>query len=875
MSIHDDVFETVVETIEDVLTGGVGSRCVVIPTPSGWGGTYLLDRVASQIEAIDDLATVVRISGDSIVGGLSEQLNGITSAVNEAVGRSHWRATLGLESGNGVVALGLGVADAAGMFGAVALAGVPVGSLAVLAGSLAMSAFSKHPSRRDQNALNQAAVFGQGIADFSSKQFGVVILIDNAHLIDHRILNEIATKASAHETGRTAIVAVVEEAKVSLPSLCRADPYHPRCFIIEPGGAMELEERSQLAAELFPQWPSTARQFLVDHTSCFAELFEVSKQGASQGLESLPDWKPTLSALTKSVARTKPLSPAAALIGWLGGTAQREVFDVAAEVLSATFDEVEPKNRLDPADPNVEVLGSTLRLTKRAMRERAATAAASRFSSSDLRRVTQALIAHTDGANLPADPFERLRVVEPVWIAIRRSGLDLDSAAFALLAELAETQLAYGDVGIAAQVLRTAAELMNDRLTPDCLDRLAVVEATLMSGATTRFKGGGYAGRTAVLVEQFRHEYRPGLLAEAQALVAEFNAISGITLAENQRLAIGTQLLRTGHDAVAHEVLSPLLALEVHDERRVTAQFLFDHGGPTIELVLERQLLVNLLEAAPAVNLALRVELHRGISELSARLGEYQSALDHETASLMLRTDLLGEDHPAVLFARNEVAVWTGECGRSADALRLFRLLLPDQMRVLGRDHPDVLITRLNIASWIGRRGGSEEALALCKQLLPDMVRVLGEDHHDVFAIRINIGVWTGEHGDSEEAVRLLGLLLPDLVRVLGADHPDVLKTRGNIASWTGLHGEVDEALRLSELLLPDQVRVLGTDHPSVLIARNEQAMWTGRCGDSAEALRLLELLLPDQVRLLGEDHPNVLTTRNSIAYWTNEQDEA
>jgi hypothetical protein len=66
---------------------------------------------------------------------------------------------------------------------------------------------------------------------------------------------------------------------------------------------------------------------------------------------------------------------------------------------------------------------------------------------------------------------------------------------------------------------------------------------------------------------------------------------------------------------------------------------------------------------------------------------------------------VLGRGHPDVLVTRNNIASWTGRLGDRAEALRLFRELLPDQVRVLGRGHPDVLVTRNNIAFWSGRLG--------------------------------------------------------------------------------------------------------------------------------------------------------------------------
>ena len=58
---------------------------------------------------------------------------------------------------------------------------------------------------------------------------------------------------------------------------------------------------------------------------------------------------------------------------------------------------------------------------------------------------------------------------------------------------------------------------------------------------------------------------------------------------------------------------------------------------------------------------------------------------------------MLGADHADTLTTRSDIAVLTGECGDTDEALRLCRELLADQERVLGADHPDTLTTRSDI----------------------------------------------------------------------------------------------------------------------------------------------------------------------------------
>ncbi len=48
----------------------------------------------------------------------------------------------------------------------------------------------------------------------------------------------------------------------------------------------------------------------------------------------------------------------------------------------------------------------------------------------------------------------------------------------------------------------------------------------------------------------------------------------------------------------------------------------------------------------------------------------------------------LGPDHPQTLATRHNIAGCTGALGDAREALRLFRELLPDVIRVLGSNHP-------------------------------------------------------------------------------------------------------------------------------------------------------------------------------------------
>ena len=260
------------------------------------------------------------------------------------------------------------------------------------------------------------------------------------------------------------------------------------------------------------------------------------------------------------------------------------------------------------------------------------------------------------------------------------------------------------------------------------------------------------------------------------------NRPSTETTANQWRLLLAFHAGRAGYPAISQRLLTPMISTAATAQQEAAQAVLYAIGGPRADTRLQIIILEAELAARPHGADDDLLRLHSTLAADYDTLGDYRSALQHGGDELALRQRLQGPDHRQTLTARARVADWTGQCGDSAEALRLYQELLPDQVRVLGRDHPDTLATRADIARWTGEYGDSAEALRLYQELLPDQVRVLGRDHPDTLTIRGNIAAWTGECGDSAEALRLYQELLPDQVRVLGRDHPDTLATRDDIA---------------------------------------------------------------------------------------------
>ena len=266
-------------------------------------------------------------------------------------------------------------------------------------------------------------------------------------------------------------------------------------------------------------------------------------------------------------------------------------------------------------------------------------------------------------------------------------------------------------------------------------------------------------------------------------------------------------------------------------------------------------------------------------------------------------------DAAQTLSVRHENAYWTGESGKTAEGLALFRELLADRIRVLGANHIDTLETRYEIAWFLRGLGKTNEAIEMLKDLLHNQRKVLGNlhrntlstaqdmayllglsgrvkesielvelvlndidsvmgPHHlDALITRINLAQLLGDAGREEEGVALLSPVLTDCIEILGPDHPQTFRARNCLAYLLTELGRTDESFRLNSELLQDEIRILGSDNISTLITRLNIAGNIAELGDHAEAILQLETLHEDISRVLGPDDPNTLTVRHNLAY--------
>jgi hypothetical protein len=872
---HTAVVDELVEWWEDVSQQGINSQAVLVPVPPRWGRTCLLDRFTGAVEHDEAVGIVVRVPGRELPDGLGLQALKLRQLFSEARVEHRVAELLGVDRLGGVVQLGLGVA---GLF---------VSPLAALVGLLLAGVGVGAAGRAwDDSPAGQEGVvakLGQAVAAVSVSA-PVVVVIDDADRLEPDLGIILIENLIERIDGHVLVVAAVNPDGNLLSELTSRAMYgltEGRVHAVEADPEMGYEARADLIAELRPQLPAAAIRRIGQRTQTFAEVFAVAAAerladpvagGADAAIEVM------VNEVIDDKVNRAPASPLAVVLAWAGSILHVRQAERAVGILA--------EGRQFGTDGDVVQFESLIQLadpaSPRPAEKRRGLAAQQRHRMAQIVLDTAMEIGEDSGAGL----------VEKVvaWQGVHRVRTDLQdrSGLLGVQCQLVRGLEGLGDLGAAYQVAKTAQEEYlagqpNDQQAPEqgelatALLRLArtrtarndpLVKATVAAAA----RGGAAVGLEARIWAAVDLLAQPGQRKQALELtnqiITELNGRSDLGAVGNRwRLLLAFHAGRAGYPAIAQRLLASMLVAPSPPEDQDAARaVLYAVSGLKADTRLQVIGLEAELQALPSDAVSDRLRVHHVLAVDYADLGDYGRALDHAHLELPLRRDLQGADHPSTLTARHDIARWTGHYGHQAEALRLYKELLPDLVRVLGPDHPSTLAARGNIAGLAGDCGDLAEALRLDKELLPDLVRVLGPDHPNTLVVRNNIARWAGECGHHAEALGLSKELLPDQERVLGPDHPDTLATRGNIAVWTGQCGDRAEALRLYKELLLDRERVLGPDHPDTLATRSGVAFSTGECGHQAEALRLYKELLPDLERGLGPDHPITLTTRNNLA---------
>jgi tetratricopeptide (TPR) repeat protein len=236
------------------------------------------------------------------------------------------------------------------------------------------------------------------------------------------------------------------------------------------------------------------------------------------------------------------------------------------------------------------------------------------------------------------------------------------------------------------------------------------------------------------------------------------------------------------------------------------------------------------------------------------------------------RRRVLGEEHPATIFAMNNLANTLGEQGQLDKAAKMLKEVLEKMRQILGEEHPSTIFAMNNLASTLGEQGYLDKAAKMLKEVLEKMRQILGEEHPDTISVMNNLASTLGEQGQLDEAAKMNKDVLEKRRQILGEEHPDTISAMNNIASILGEQGYLDEAAKMKKEVLEKRQRILGEEHPSTISAMNNLATTLVEQGQLDKAAKMMKEVLEKRRQILGDEHPSTISVMNNLASTLGEQ---
>jgi len=285
----------------------------------------------------------------------------------------------------------------------------------------------------------------------------------------------------------------------------------------------------------------------------------------------------------------------------------------------------------------------------------------------------------------------------------------------------------------------------------------------------------------------------------------------------------------------------------------ITAREILDKGAAEIEETLGDQLEVQ-------------ARMMGTMGQVYMSLGLYGEAESLLQRSLSANREILGEDHPQTLVAKNHRANLYWRLGTYDEAELMHSEALEARERLLGPDHPDTLVSMHNLAIVMSDQGRLDEAEALYRESLEKRERVLGQDHPETLKSRASMASLLTEMSRYDDAESLHSATLESKKRLLGDDHPSTLMSMYNLAVVQLYQGRYDDAERMVRQSLDIRRRVLGDEHPNTLLSINLLAVIYQSQGRYDDAAPMFREVYETEKRKRGAEHPITLTYMMNVA---------
>jgi tetratricopeptide (TPR) repeat protein len=191
----------------------------------------------------------------------------------------------------------------------------------------------------------------------------------------------------------------------------------------------------------------------------------------------------------------------------------------------------------------------------------------------------------------------------------------------------------------------------------------------------------------------------------------------------------------------------------------------------------------TILESLPDADPEDMAALYHNLGGLAHARRDYAAAEPWARRAIAIRSAVLGPKAPATLLDRSAHAAVLAGLGRSDEAEASLRELLPELETALGQDHPEVAVALNNLAAIVQHRGALTEAEDLYRRVIDIKVARFGPDSPALAVARNNLGTVLRSTGRTAEAELEYQRALRLLDGAVADDHPNVAAIRRNLGN--------------------------------------------------------------------------------------------
>jgi tetratricopeptide (TPR) repeat protein len=252
----------------------------------------------------------------------------------------------------------------------------------------------------------------------------------------------------------------------------------------------------------------------------------------------------------------------------------------------------------------------------------------------------------------------------------------------------------------------------------------------------------------------------------------------------------------------------------------------------------------DLLKLAGENDDKLKAHLLNDLGSTCSALGEYKKSLDYHEDSLVIRLELLGQDHPETATSYSNVGTAFGSLGDYKQQLEYAQKSLQIRLRILGEDHSKTATAYNNVGAAFGNLGDHKQELEHAKKSLQIRLRLFGEDHPETATAYGNAGVAFGNSGDYKQQLEYAQKSLQIRLRLFGEGHPHTALSYNNLGIAYQDQGDIKQSLDYRRRALALMKNLYGFEHPGTIEIAKSIVIQLVNLNRSPEAFRILDEFL-------------------------------